>query len=114
MEDNNEKIRKKVLKLIELNKEGTYWDFKQAHYKNNVNLLKDILSLANCKHFGDRYLIIGVCENDDGQNKFKVKGLDNDKNRKDQAKIVNFLSSLQFAGENIPNFEVTYLFFLIL
>ena len=47
--------------LKNLNKEGDYWDFKQQHHSNPVDLVHDIISLANStRHQGDRYLIIGI------------------------------------------------------
>ena len=48
-----------IMNLIKSNKEGLYYDFKRQWLKN-IDLLKSIVSLANCKHDGDRYLIIGI------------------------------------------------------
>ena len=50
-----------IMNLIKSNKEGVYYDFKRQWLKN-IDLLKSIVSLSNCKHDGDRYLIIGIDE----------------------------------------------------
>lgn len=48
--------------IIHYENEGTSLDFKQKQYdtSNCVNLLKDIMAMANADVVGDRFLIIGV------------------------------------------------------
>ena len=90
-----------IMNLIKSNKEGVYYDFKRQWLKN-IDLLKSIVSLANCKHDGDRYLIIGIDESNDN---FKVNGLENSK-RKTQAELQDLLDNYSFAGDNIPDIQL--------
>ena len=90
-----------IMNLIKSNKEGVYYDFKRQWLKN-LDLLKSIVSLANCKHDGDRYLIIGIDESNDN---FKVNGLENSK-RKTQAELQDLLDNYSFAGDNIPDIQL--------
>lgn len=103
-----EKIDKIIKNLIEEKKEGTYWD-----YKENINLdsklLHEILCLSNCKHDGDRYLIIGVRdpkklnnENDEyivGLNKQTLEKLSSEN-------FYYWLSSKNYAGDNRPPADI--------
>lgn len=95
-------LRNEIVNLIEQNKEGVYYDFKRQYPPKSIDLLKDILSLANCKYEGDRYLIIGVGEI---EGNFQVIGL-NDSNRRTQSDLQDFLDNQSFAGENIPKVEL--------
>ncbi|MBE6494108.1 MAG: ATP-binding protein [Methanosphaera stadtmanae] len=52
-------LEEEVTYLINQRCEGVYWDFKRI-IKFDKDLLHDILALSNCKHNGNRYLIIGV------------------------------------------------------
>lgn len=48
-------------KIIEEN-ESNHLDFKQEFHKDNVNLIHDILCLANSPHGGNRYIVYGVSD----------------------------------------------------
>lgn len=50
------------MELIASGKEGVYWDFKQEYSQEAkvIDLIHDIICLANADHDGDRYLIFGV------------------------------------------------------
>ncbi|MBI5459007.1 ATP-binding protein [Methanobacterium sp.] len=99
--DNLEDI---ILDLIDSKREGTYWDFKEEPHEDNASLLHDLICLANCNHEGDRYLILGVTDPAKG---CEIKGLTSEqKNRKNQVKLVDFLSNVHFAAENRPEIEV--------
>jgi len=91
-------LRNLVLDLISSQKEDTFYDFKQEWHKNNANLIKDIICLANCNHNGNRYLIIGVNEED-----YSIIDIKEDANRKTQANIIDLLRSSSFAGGNSPS-----------
>lgn len=97
-------LKNKINKLIISGREGNYWDFKQCPHENNAELLHDIISMANCLHKGNRYIILGV---EDPQNGGEIKGLNSgQKNRKKQADIIDFLRSKQFAGNLRPEIEL--------
>jgi hypothetical protein len=98
-------MENEINELILSNREGSYWDFKECPHDNNASLLHDILSLANCKHSGNRYLIIGVSDPKDG---CKIIGLrKQQENRKTQSEIVDFLRNKKFAGDIRPEVEVS-------
>lgn len=99
--DNLEEI---VMDLINSKREDTYWDFKEKPHEDNASLLHDIICLANCNHKGDRYLILGVTDPAKG---CEIKGLISEqKNRKNQVKLIDFLSNIPFAGEYRPEVEI--------
>lgn len=98
-----------IFSLIESKNEGQYWDFKREPHKKNEDLLHDILCLANAKHDGDRFLIIGV---DDPSEDCKIIGLnDCTDNRKNEANLNDFLNNKHFAGGNVPKVNVRTLDF---
>lgn len=90
------------IRLI-LDKEDNFYDFKEEYHTNNKELLKDILSLANCNHDGDRYLFFGIAEEED---KFIVKGIENTENRKKLVDIQSCLDSKYFACERTPSIDL--------
>ena len=97
---NTESVYLEIINLINTKNEGQYWDFKREPHKDNESLLHDILCLANTKHDGDRFLIIGV---DDPIEDCKIIGLDEktDK-RKKEADLNDFINSKKFGGGNVP------------
>lgn len=70
-------------------KESEYFDLKQEWHKSNSDLLHDILCLSNAKIDRDRYIIIGI------SNDFKVIGLENTENRKNQEQLIDFLNKVR-------------------
>ncbi|PKA06383.1 ATP-binding protein [Leptospira harrisiae] len=82
--------------LIELlrEEESTYLDFKEFHSENFIDLIHDILCLANAPGEVDRYLIYGVS---DGK---IIKGIQN--KHKTQADISDSIRSSNF--NRIPEF----------
>jgi hypothetical protein len=93
-----------VADLINRNREGNYWDFKEFPHDNNGSLVHDIISLANAIHSGDRYLIFGVT---DPAPTCEIKGLDESTpNRKKQNNIIDVLRTASFAGEIRPELEL--------
>ena len=98
-------MKNEINELILSNREGSYWDFKEYPHDNNASLLHDILSLANCKYKGNRYLIIGVSDPKDG---CKITGLSEQQvNRKTQSGIIDVLRNKNFAGDIRPEVEVS-------
>lgn len=94
-------LNKIVLDLIDTKKEGDYWDFKEKWYDNKADLLHDIICFANNRMNRDAYIIIGVEDKT-----FIVKGIQNDPNRKNQQKIIDFLKNKKFCGGIRPDVEV--------
>ena len=100
-------LRELILYLIETKREDNYWDFKQEWHNNNADLLHDIICLANAEHSGDRYLIIGITDPPECE----IVGIEADVNRKDQAKLIDFLSKMPFSGDLRPNVSLKTVIF---
>lgn len=80
--------------------EGDYWDFKQEWWEpKDSEMIKDILCFANTVHSRDCFIILGI-EN----NNYTVVPFQ--KPRKKQADVLDTLSKVKFAGENIPDVSV--------
>lgn len=90
--------------LLELKQEGSFWDFKKEWYSSEKkeDLLHDIICMANNLENRDAYIIIGV----DEENDFKVENINNDPNRKNTQKIIDFLRDKKFAGGIRPTVYV--------
>ena len=103
----NINLKKRIIDLINQNKEGLYWDFKSQVPKNNNDLIYDILCLANCQFNGDRYLIFGVSQIDDN---FKVIGFnESQKNQIQSDNLQNKLYTFDFAGGVFPEIETEFI-----
>lgn len=89
-------LNNKILSLIEMKREGSYWDYKEKYHSNNAKFIHDIICLANNIDNKDAYLIFGVSDNGE------VKGISGDENRKKQADIVDMLRNQKFAGRVPP------------
>lgn len=97
-------LKTTIQELIDTNREGDYWDFKEIYHKNKAELLHDIISLSNSLHKGKRYLIFGV---KDSNEKTEIVGLNqNDSNRKKQSGFIDFLRDKTFAGGIRPEIEL--------
>lgn len=92
-----------ILKLIQLNKEGGYWDYKDDYCENDASFLHDIICMANNLENRDAYLIYGV------NNNGKIVGIQNSTRRKNQNEIINFLKGKKFFGGNRPDIELNTL-----
>jgi len=90
-----------IIDLIELKKEGNYWDFKEYWHDNNADLLHDIICFANNLVNRDSYIIIGVEDKS-----YTITDVKNDPNRKNQQNIIDFLKSKKFIGGIRPDIEV--------
>lgn len=65
----------KIIKaLIEDGYECDYLDFKEKQYskEKNVDLIMDIMAMANSSHNGDKFIIVGIKERPGEK---KLKGL---------------------------------------
>ena len=95
------KLEDEIKSLIELHTEGVYWDFKRQWYKNNSDLLHDIICMANSPANRNCYIIIGV---EDGTH--ILGGVRNEK-RKNQQNIIDLLRQKpKWAGGHIPEVYV--------
>lgn len=65
----------KISKLIEFGYECDYLDFKerQYHKDKSMDLLADIMAMANSRHNGDKYIIVGVKDRPEGK---EIKGIE--------------------------------------
>lgn len=90
-----------VNKLVCAQKEGEWWDFKRG-WPSKEDLLYDIICLANNTEFRNSYLIIGV----DEDSNYAYRDVSSDASRRDTQKIVDFLKSQPFAGDNFPRVHV--------
>ncbi len=72
--------------------EAVHVDFKQKWKgkEDNAKLIHDILCMSNANHNGDRFLLFGV--NDSAE----IVGVHDDPNRKDNAKLPEFLRKCNF------------------
>lgn len=99
----NESLVSIISSLIKQKKEGSYWDFKQEWHKNNSDLVRDILSLANnIEYKGDRYIIIGVTDSPE----CTVKGFEKNDSRKKQSDLLDTVSKLSFSGGICPDLKI--------
>ncbi|WP_264933230.1 helix-turn-helix domain-containing protein [Paenibacillus sp. LS1] len=65
----------KIVELIESGYECEFLDFKerQYHKDKSMDLLMDIMAMANSRHNGDKFIIIGVKDRPEGKD---IKGID--------------------------------------
>lgn len=94
-------LEREVLQLIGTKREGEYWDFKQSHHANKVDLLHDIICMANNRADRDSYIIYGVTN--EGE---VVDGISDDSNRKNQQKIIDFLKDIKFINGVRPTVDL--------
>lgn len=102
---NVENLEKRVRHYISLRHEGETWDFKRQWYakdKGKADLLHDIICMANTIENEDGLIIIGV----DEENGYTIRDVQEDSNRKDTQKIVDFLGNKHFDGDVKPKVRV--------
>ena len=92
-----------IAELISLDVEGPYWDFKEKWPDNNVDLLHDIICMANNLEDQDAFIIIGVSDSEKTGH-LEVIGV-SDQDRKNQQNLIDFLRGKKYAGDNRP---ITY------
>lgn len=92
-------LREKIEQLIALKKEGDYWDFKLKHHDHAVELVLDIICLANTvRHKGVRFLILGV-----DPDSYEIKGVEGTTPKRTQADIITTLRNAGFANQSFPD-----------
>lgn len=97
----NTNLQFEIEMLIYSEKEGDYWDFKREYNDNKSDLLHDIICMANNRADRDAYIIYGVEDET-----YKIIGVENNPNRKNQQKIIDFLKDKEFAGGVRPQVEL--------
>lgn len=101
MNDNGQSIQDLILELIATGREDDWWDFKETHHTDKASLLHDIICLANNRADRDAYLIFGIRDKT-----MEIIGVEEDPNRRNQQNIVDFLRTIEFAGQLRPKVEV--------
>ena len=91
-------LRELISFFLSQGKEGEFWDFKQEWHTNIEDLIKDIICFANTVHDENCYLIFGVADN------LKLTGMS--KVRRKQADVLDAISNLVFAGDNLPSISI--------
>ena len=86
--------------LLAKQHEGLWWDFKQKFHDDLLDMLYDIICLANVIHDGERYIIFGVSD------QYEIAGLDPNNKNYTQADIINYLRQQPFAENNIPQIKL--------
>lgn len=89
-----------ILRLIDMQQEGEYWDFKKTWYEKSKDnrMLIDIICMANNFVNRNAYIIIGVDESDE----YSICDISHDDNRKNTQNLTDFLRSKKFAGDLRP------------
>lgn len=90
-------IEEEIPTLIKLQREGTYWDFKQQWHSDRSELKADIICLANNIESSTSYLIFGISDKD-----FSPVDISDDENRKTQSDIIDMLKNMQWKGGQPP------------
>ncbi|MGO4350128.1 helix-turn-helix domain-containing protein [Paenibacillus sp. MCAF9] len=64
----------RIVELIQHGFESEYLDFKEKQYskEKHIDLIADIMAMANSRHVGDKYIIIGVKDRPEGR---EIKGI---------------------------------------
>lgn len=96
----NVNLKAEIINLIDSQREGAFWDFKQQWYQKNSDMLHDIICMANNLENRDAYIIVGVTDD------FELCGVENDPHRKNTQNLTDFLKSKKFAGDFRPEVEV--------
>lgn len=97
-----EPLNKVIVDLINLRREGDFYDYKRELSGKNDDLLHDILCLSNNTENKEAYLIVGVSDD------HEVIGIPEDIVSNN---IFDFLRAQSFAGDNIPEIDVKNLFY---
>lgn len=79
-------------------REGEFWDFKQEWHSDIKDLIKDIICFANTVHDENCYLIFGIADD------LTLTGMQ--QTRRKQADIIDALSNLVYAGDNVPSISI--------
>jgi hypothetical protein len=99
----NNVLSKIIQNLIDLKKEGDYWDFKREKHTDNADLVHDIICLANLPNYsGERFLIFGV------EDDYTLCGVESNE-MQTQHNIIDTLKNACFAGGVFPDIRLEYI-----
>lgn len=96
-----EELRDMIEELIDTKRESDYWDFKQKHHESKIDLVHDIICMANNRVDRDAYIIFGVEDK-----KFDVVGVEDDSCRRNQQGVIDILKSKKFSSGIRPQIEM--------
>lgn len=80
----------KKLEILLNENESEYLDFKEDYHSNNIDLLHDILCLANAESSNHRFLVFGVADDR------SIIGIEKSQKKKRQCEILNLLKDSPF------------------
>ena len=75
-----QEVYKQIRPLLESYEEGEYWDFKKT-LTETADIIKDILAFANSGYEGNSYIIVGVSETKEKNEKSKIALTSDDRKR---------------------------------
>lgn len=87
-----------VKRLIGLRHEGDRWDFKRQWHDNAAELVHDIICMANSPADGEKFIIIGV----DEENAYDLVDITKDEKRKNTSGLNSLLRNVKFVGGMRP------------
>ena len=96
-----DELRKLVIDRIDTKQEGDWWDFKEKPHSSKVDLVHDIIAMANSKTNRDSYIIFGVVDAT-----FQIVGVEQSFDRRTQQQIIDILRSANFVGSVRPQIEL--------
>lgn len=94
MNNNSKNLSDNIYNLLQLKHEGDFWDFKKQWHENLAELVHDIICMANSLKDGEKYIIIGV----DEENDFQIVDVKNNKKRYNTANLSDILRRCPFVG----------------
>ena len=99
------KLYNVINELISSGKEGQYWDFKEQWPDDKMDIIKDIICMANNLNDQKGYIIFGIKDpNPRTGNKADVIGVESGPNSfKQTSDITDQLSKMPFAGGRKPS-----------
>ncbi|WP_252254332.1 ATP-binding protein [Clostridium sp. ZBS12] len=96
-----EELRDIIEELIDTKRESDYWDFKQKHHESKIDLVHDIICMANNSADRDAYIIFGVEDKI-----FDIVGVEEDSCRRTQQGVIDILKSKKFSSGIRPQIEM--------
>lgn len=96
-----DELRNLVLDRIDTQQEGDWWDFKEKPHSSKVDLVHDIIAMANSKTNRDSYIIFGVVDET-----FQIVGVEQCSDRRTQQQIIDVLQTANFVGSVRPQIEL--------